>query len=50
MIIKCNLCTQTFDESELLIEEQKKRHRQFHKSTGYKRNIVIGDVSWVSVQ
>lgn len=47
MTIRCSLCTQKFDENEPLLEEQKKRHKQFHKSTGYKRNVVIGEVTWV---
>jgi hypothetical protein len=48
-MIKCSLCTQRFNELDLLVEEQKKRHVEFHKSTGFKRNVVIGKVEWIKI-
>lgn len=46
-MIKCSLCTQRFDETDPLHEAQKKRHAQFHKPTGFKRNVVTGKVEWI---
>ncbi len=44
-MVKCSLCDQTFDDNDLLVEVQKKRHGEKHLRSGW--NNIIGKVKWL---
>ena len=48
MLVRCVLCGMIFDDTDLLIDQRKKRHAQWHDptSTSRRRNMVAGRVSW----
>lgn len=51
MIVKCSLCDQLFDETDLLINKRKKRHEDHHNLTKIhgSYNQTWGKVEWLKV-